>query len=64
MGKTPITDRILVELGWRLEGNKWIHFKGAFIYSNKLPKTLVELVDIMTGTAYKIGNNNCKEHDI
>lgn len=51
--KTKVNDELLIELGFRLETNKWVHEKGTFIYVNKLPDTLKELVDILTGTAYK-----------
>ena len=60
---TLVTDDILKELGFKLEGNRWIHDKGTFIYKNKIPNTLKELVDIMTGTAYKKALNMIK-HDI
>lgn len=50
---TKVDEEILKELGFKKEGNRWIHDKGTFIYINKIPSTLVELVNIMTGTAYK-----------
>ena len=50
----------LEQIGFTLEGNKWVHKKGTFIYSNKIENyTLDEIVDILTGTAYKKGLSNC-----
>jgi hypothetical protein len=57
---TAVDDEILKELGFRIEGNRWTHEKGTFIYVNKLPSSLKALVDIMTGTAYKKGLNDRK----
>lgn len=57
---TKVTDGILKELGFTLEGNRWVHEKGCFIYINKLPHKLKELVEILTGTAYKKALLNCK----
>ena len=56
---TEVTEERLIELGFKLDGNKWVHEKGTFIYLNKVPSTLKELVDIMTGTAYKKAKSNC-----
>lgn len=50
---TLVTEEILTELGFTLQGNRWLHEKGTFIYINKIPRYLKDLVDIMTGTAYK-----------
>lgn len=58
---TAVTEEILEELKWKLVGNKWIHEKGMFIYADKMPKTLSELVGIMTGTAYRKGQKNCED---
>lgn len=55
---TQINEEILKELGFKLDGNRWLHEKGTFIYINKMPSTLKELVDILTGTAYKRGVNS------
>lgn len=55
-----VTDEIMLHLGFKLEGNRWLHEKGTFIYVNKLPETLKGLFDIATGTAYKIGYNKAK----
>lgn len=57
---TPVTEQILIELGFTLEGNRWIHEKGTFIYTNKIPTGLKSLVDTMTGTAFKKGLNSRK----
>lgn len=53
-----VNEEILKHLGFKLDGNRWLHDKGTFIYTNKLPESLKELVDIMTGTAYKKGLNS------
>lgn len=53
-----VDEKVLEHLGFKLDGNRWLHEKGTFIYTNKLPQTLKELVDIMTGTAYKKGLNS------
>jgi hypothetical protein len=58
---TKVTDNIMKELGFKLDGNRWLHEKGTFIYLNKVPSTLKGLFDISTGTAYKIGFNKAKE---
>ena len=50
---TQVDEDVLKELGFSLQGNRWVHEKGTFIYTDKLPKTLKELVDILTGTAYR-----------
>ena len=55
-----ITLEILTELGWKLDGNKWVHERGTYIYVNKMPESLKSLVDIMTGTSFKMGKSNCK----
>lgn len=55
---TIVSNEILEELGFKLEGNRWLHEKGTFIYVNKIPSSLKELVDIMTGTAYKKALNS------
>lgn len=54
-----VTEEILTELGFRLEANKWVHKKGTFIYTNKIPESLGQLVDILTGTAFKKAKENC-----
>lgn len=59
---TKVTTEILEELKWKEVGNKWIHEKGIFIYSDKIPESLFELVSIMTGTAYRKGQKNCDEN--
>ncbi len=57
---TEVTEETMKELGFTLQLNKWVHEKGTFIYINKVPSTLKEVVDILTGTAYKKALINCK----
>ena len=57
---TIVTDEILEELGFKLEANRWIHEKGSFIYVNKVPRHLKDLVSILTGTAFRKAQANCK----
>lgn len=64
MSDNLVTDKILRHLGFKLEGNRWLHEKGMFIYLNKVPSTLKELFDIATGTAFKIGFNKAKNDNI
>lgn len=56
-----VTEELLIEYGFTLQGNKWVHEKGTFIYSNNLPENMVDVVKILTGTAYKKGKENCHE---
>lgn len=60
---TKVTKEILEELKWKEVGNKWIHEKGVFIYSNKLPEELSDLIIIMTGTAFRKGQSKCNENE-
>lgn len=57
---TKVTESILEELEFKQEGNKWVHIKGTFIYNDKVPETLNDLVKILTGTAFKKGKNESK----
>lgn len=50
-----VNDELLRYLEFRLEGNKWVHVKGMFIYTNKIPDDLLSLVRIMNGNAFKLG---------
>lgn len=53
-----VTDIQLISIGFKLEGNRWVHKKGTYIYTNKMSEyTLEQVVDILTGTAYKLGQN-------
>lgn len=55
---TLVTPEILEELGFLKTETGWQHEKGMFIYDNKIPSTLKVLVSIMTGTAYRKGQNS------
>lgn len=66
--KIEITDEILNYLGFELKGEKWMHYKdgrhtGLMIYKSNVPKELLELVNIMTGTAYIKGKQKYKKNE-
>lgn len=55
-----ITTEQLENLKFRLEGNRWVHEKGTYIYANKMDTyTLNDVVNILTGTAFKKGQTYC-----
>lgn len=59
-----ITTEDLEAIGFTLQDNKWVHKKGTFIYANKIENyTLNEIVDILTGTAFKKGLINCHNNE-
>lgn len=62
MEKTKVTEEILKELEFTLKENKWVHTKGTYIYANNVPEYLVELVSIMTGTAFRKGQLKTTTH--
>ena len=58
-----LSDEILVECGFTEEEILWRHEKGNYIYKNRLPDTLKDLVKILTGSAFNKGLKICKEDD-
>lgn len=59
-----VTEKLLTYLGFTLKKNMWIHEKGIFIYTNKLPDELKDLVNTMTGSAFKKGEQKAKNEGI
>lgn len=60
---TRVNEDILQELGWGKIGNKYYHESGIFIYVNKIPESLRELVNIMTGNAFRKGQKHCIDNE-
>lgn len=61
-----VTEELLTYLGFELKGEKWMHYKdgrhtGLMIYKSNVPNELIDLVNIMTGTAYIKGKQKRKK---
>ena len=55
-----VTSELLIELGFHEINNYWVDGHGHIFYKDRIPPTLGELVKIMTGVAFRKGEDKAR----